>query len=157
MLYLATFFYLASLVFQTLAFWFALISFGRAGQHRYGWLFFSLGLLLMLGRRVSPVMAMWQSSHINMTDAVLSVPISFLLMLGVLSLRKVLGELDDKTRALLHAQNLDVLTSALNRAALFAEGEKEIERSLRMRHSFAVLMLDIDHFKNINDRCGHLR
>lgn len=155
MIYLATFFYLASFLFQALASWFALISFGRAQRHLHGWLFFSAALLLMLGRRVSPMMSIWRDLHVNITDAVLSVPISFFLMLGVLSIRKALGELEEKTEKLACSQKLDFLTSALSRAELFSAGEKEVERSLRTKRNFAVLMLDIDHFKVINDQFGH--
>jgi len=155
MVYLAIFFYFASFVFQALASWFALISFRRTGQYRFGWLFFSIALLLMLGRRVSPMLAALRDLHANMTDAALSLPISFLLFLSVSTIRKAFGDLDEKARALVDAQKFDTLTLALTRAELFLEGEKEIERSLRMRQSFALLMLDIDHFKNVNDQHGH--
>ncbi len=33
--------------------------------------------------------------------------------------------------------------------------EKEVARSQRYGHSFALLMMDIDHFKKINDTYGH--
>lgn len=155
MIYLATLLYLASFIFQALAFLVALVSFKRAGTHRLGWLFFSLGLLLMLGRRISPMMDVWSDLHVNMTDAVLSVPISFLLMMGVISIRRAFGELQDINEQLTHAQKLDSLTAALTHAEIFIEGEKEIERSFRTKYSFALLMLDIDHFKQVNDQHGH--
>lgn len=155
MVYLATFFYFASFIFQVLASWFALISFRRTGQYRFGWLFFSIALLLMLGRRVSPMLAALRDLHANVTDAALSLPISFLLLVGVLSIRKAFGELEEKTEKLSCSQKLDFLTSALTRTELFVLGEKEIERSLRSRRAFALLMLDLDHFKNVNDRFGH--
>ncbi|MNJ94472.1 Response regulator PleD [compost metagenome] len=50
----------------------------------------------------------------------------------------------------------DPLTGALNRRAFFKAIEMEFSRSQRHGHSFCVAMLDIDHFKNINDRFGHL-
>lgn len=49
----------------------------------------------------------------------------------------------------------DVLTSTLNRRAFFECGETEIERGLRYRTPLAVMMIDLDHFKSINDNYGH--
>jgi diguanylate cyclase (GGDEF)-like protein len=49
----------------------------------------------------------------------------------------------------------DGLTGALNRSAFMAAGEREILLSRRSGGPLAVLMLDADHFKSINDRYGH--
>ncbi|HED12746.1 MAG TPA: diguanylate cyclase [Gammaproteobacteria bacterium] len=51
----------------------------------------------------------------------------------------------------------DPLTQLANRRAFFAQAGQEIARVRRYPgQHFAVLMLDIDHFKKINDRYGHL-
>jgi diguanylate cyclase (GGDEF)-like protein len=49
----------------------------------------------------------------------------------------------------------DPLTGLLNRRYFNELSEKETTRARRHRLSFAVLMLDIDHFKRINDTFGH--
>ena len=49
----------------------------------------------------------------------------------------------------------DPLTGAGNRIALTSALHREIELSKRYRQSMAVLMLDMDNFKNINDMFGH--
>jgi diguanylate cyclase (GGDEF)-like protein/PAS domain S-box-containing protein len=49
----------------------------------------------------------------------------------------------------------DPLTGALTRRALYAEGETLISETHRKGESVAVLMIDIDHFKNFNDTYGH--
>ncbi|PKH04381.1 hypothetical protein CXF72_01155 [Psychromonas sp. MB-3u-54] len=49
----------------------------------------------------------------------------------------------------------DSLTKMLNRRAFFECGSIEIERSLRYQSSLAVMMIDLDHFKSINDQYGH--
>lgn len=49
----------------------------------------------------------------------------------------------------------DFLTGLVNRRHLFALGE-ELHRNARARHQrLAAALLDIDHFKHINDRYGH--
>ncbi|MDA8125408.1 MAG: diguanylate cyclase [Deltaproteobacteria bacterium] len=49
----------------------------------------------------------------------------------------------------------DELTGLFNRRGFFHLGEREFERALRFKRSLAVLMFDIDHFKQVNDTYGH--
>jgi len=49
----------------------------------------------------------------------------------------------------------DPLTGLLNRRRFLEQAETEFLRSQRYQHELAVLMLDIDHFKVINDTHGH--
>ena len=49
----------------------------------------------------------------------------------------------------------DVLTRVSNRRALRAQLEEEIERAERYGRTFALILLDIDHFKRVNDTFGH--
>jgi diguanylate cyclase (GGDEF)-like protein len=49
----------------------------------------------------------------------------------------------------------DPLTGLANRRHLMAELEREARRSSRLGRKFAVVMLDVDHFKNFNDTYGH--
>ena len=50
---------------------------------------------------------------------------------------------------------VDPLTGLLNRRALCAAMDGEVARSLRHGRALAVMVLDVDHFKRINDRHGH--
>lgn len=50
----------------------------------------------------------------------------------------------------------DVLTGILNRRAVLEQYSKELERARRDVSYLAVAMVDIDHFKQINDVHGHL-
>lgn len=49
----------------------------------------------------------------------------------------------------------DSLTGLLNRAQFFQLAAVEIARANRHGQTIAVIMFDLDYFKNINDTCGH--
>ncbi|USX12021.1 GGDEF domain-containing protein [Oxalobacteraceae bacterium OTU3CAMAD1] len=51
---------------------------------------------------------------------------------------------------------LDTLTGTLNRAGLELQGKRVGLRAQRGGRSLAVVMIDVDHFKAINDSHGHL-
>src|SRR6202050_1527887 len=50
----------------------------------------------------------------------------------------------------------DVLTGVSNRAAVMDALRSELSRQVREERSFGVILVDIDHFKNVNDTFGHL-
>jgi len=50
----------------------------------------------------------------------------------------------------------DELTGIYNRRRFFEQAEKEFSRSQRYDHPLSALIADIDHFKQFNDRYGHL-
>lgn len=50
---------------------------------------------------------------------------------------------------------IDHVTEIYNRRGLFELGERELDRSKRYVRPLAALMLDIDHFKLVNDTHGH--
>lgn len=57
---------------------------------------------------------------------------------------------------LLKQANLDALTKIPNRRYFYEQLPKEIKRSNRYRRPISLVMLDIDYFKEVNDKYGHL-
>ncbi|WP_028580505.1 diguanylate cyclase [Desulfogranum japonicum] len=53
------------------------------------------------------------------------------------------------------SSNRDFLTGLYNRRFLFDAGQKLFENSKRKNISIAVVLIDIDHFKDVNDSYGH--
>jgi len=49
----------------------------------------------------------------------------------------------------------DALTGLYNRRGFYELGQREIERSFRFKHPLTAVMIDVDHFKYINDTYGH--
>jgi diguanylate cyclase (GGDEF)-like protein len=60
-----------------------------------------------------------------------------------------------QSRALHALATTDALTGIANRRQLFDIGEQETRRAQRYGKPLAVLMIDVDRFKQINDRWGH--
>lgn len=58
-------------------------------------------------------------------------------------------------RQLANMALFDSLTGALSRPAFFQHADKEFGRSKRYYRPLSVIMLDIDHFKRVNDQYGH--
>jgi diguanylate cyclase (GGDEF)-like protein len=50
---------------------------------------------------------------------------------------------------------VDQLTGVWNRGAVFDVLQRELERSERNNHPLSACMLDLDHFKKVNDEYGH--
>lgn len=50
----------------------------------------------------------------------------------------------------------DSLTGILNRRGLFVSAEREVERARRYQRPLSLLLLDLDHFKQLNDAHGHV-
>jgi HAMP domain-containing protein len=70
-------------------------------------------------------------------------------------LASVNAELQAKNHEL-HALSItDELTGLYNRKHLMETLQTEVIRSQRNRHAFALLVVDIDHFKMVNDTYGH--
>ncbi|NOT48992.1 MAG: GGDEF domain-containing protein [Acidobacteria bacterium] len=69
----------------------------------------------------------------------------------------LLDEIDREYQRLIHRLiSHDDLTGLLSSRSFFSELRREAERAKLGDRPFCVLMMDIDHFKNVNDTYGHL-
>ncbi len=105
---------------------------------------------LALLRPGSVVTDMTQHSALNVGSALVYTMLVLMLhaTLLVLVVSKLLGELRQLARR-------DALTGLLNRRAMHELLDAQVARSRRATDTFAVLLIDLDRFKPINDEHGH--
>jgi two-component system, cell cycle response regulator len=65
---------------------------------------------------------------------------------------KRIVELEEKLR---RQATYDSLTGILNRGAIMERFSIEMDRAHRDSQSLCIAMVDLDHFKRVNDTCGH--
>jgi diguanylate cyclase (GGDEF)-like protein len=74
-----------------------------------------------------------------------------------LKIKNLQDDLKRTNELLLELSNTDHLTGLFNRRFLMEALDKEVQRSSRKGGNLSILILDIDHFKNVNDTYGHLQ
>jgi diguanylate cyclase (GGDEF)-like protein len=102
---------------------------------------------------VSPEVAVWDPASSNTANFV-GVAVYMLVAL-ITQLTLVALVASRLTIGLRHASRRDELTGLLNRRAIDEALAAEAQRARRLHVPFTVLMLDLDHFKSINDHQGH--
>lgn len=74
-----------------------------------------------------------------------------------LKIKHLQDDLKRSNELLLELSNTDHLTGMYNRRYLMESLDKEVQRTARKGGNLSLLILDIDHFKNVNDTYGHLQ
>lgn len=74
-----------------------------------------------------------------------------------LKIKKLQDDLKRSNELLLELSNTDHLTGLFNRRYMMEALDKEVQRSVRKGGTLSLIMLDIDHFKLVNDSFGHLQ
>lgn len=72
-----------------------------------------------------------------------------------LKIKTLQDHLKESNQRLLELSQTDPLTELYNRRHMMATLEAEFDRSNRISSPFAMLMIDLDHFKKVNDTYGH--
>lgn len=73
----------------------------------------------------------------------------------MLNSRRLESHLNDAQKSLEILATKDSLTELYNNRTFCEMGQAELLRSKRLNHPLALLMLDVDYFKNVNDTFGH--
>ncbi|MBY0314250.1 MAG: diguanylate cyclase [Bdellovibrionales bacterium] len=73
-----------------------------------------------------------------------------------LKFKRTQQELREANRKLQSLVDIDDLTGLYNMRSIYDRLNNEIERARRYKHGLAVIMMDMDHFKNVNDGHDHL-
>jgi diguanylate cyclase (GGDEF)-like protein len=115
------------------------------------------GITLIINVSISMMLYQIPGPRVAMLDALMSARLGIaMLVMGPLILasslmvnRKLLRQLD-------HTANHDLLTGALGRGAFTRKARELLEHKFQAKEAVSLLLIDIDHFKLINDMYGHL-
>ncbi len=111
---------------------------------------------IVVSSAVSEDLGQWRSQlryHIIGIAAIVLLLMGTALLAG--RLLKAKNLLEVQAIELERQAKTDVLTGISNRRHFFEMAERELMRARRSEKPMAMLMMDIDHFKRINDKCGH--
>jgi len=118
-------------------------------------LFFTHGAMFLLRTPLNAILHDREADHLLASAwlSVLSLE-AFLMTIAtafiLLAMSKERTELRHKTAAM-----TDPLTGLLNRRAFLQDAEALLRRQIERDRPIGVLLIDLDHFKSINDRFGH--
>jgi len=116
------------------------------------------GMLLISKAIVRPIRKLTEAANAVIEGNLdVRVPISSDDEIGELgnTFNKMVGYLKDSRARLVKMLNTDTLTNLYNRGYFYDQMGVEILRSQRSKHPLSMIMLDIDHFKVLNDTHGH--
>jgi diguanylate cyclase (GGDEF)-like protein len=132
----------------------------RVMLRRYGVLkvIFVVTLIATLASAlITMVIMLFTDGAISQTGLIISIIIPALLApLFEYRVLSILLQLDLAEEKLKITSTIDDLTQAYNRRHFFEAASQQLARAQRYGGTFSVAIMDIDHFKDINDTHGHL-
>jgi diguanylate cyclase (GGDEF)-like protein len=115
----------------------------------YGVFFWGLGL------QSSPAAQLLSNRLNGITACVTGLALSVLLWRKFTTITRQHIQLENANAALERLTRLDGLTGLYNRATFVEMSRRELSRALRSGGETVILLMDLDHFKQINDSWGH--
>jgi len=156
MLFLSIACYLIALLIHIASALISVFLFKHSNKYQFGWAFLSTALFIMIYIRIAPLIMIFETKEIVLSDAFTSLLISLLILFAILSLKNIVLDLEQRNNQLRKEAKIDLLTGAYAREEGYLRGKSDISRSLRNKKPVGFIMIDLDYFKKVNDRYGHL-
>jgi len=156
MLFLSNACYLIALLIHIATALISVFLFKHSNKYQFGWAFLSTALFIMIYIRIAPLIMIFETKEIVLSDAFTLLLISLLILFAILSLKNIVLDLEQRNNQLRKEAKIDLLTGAYGREEGYLRGKSDISRSLRNKKPVGFIMIDLDYFKKVNDRYGHL-
>jgi diguanylate cyclase (GGDEF)-like protein len=147
--------YLIAILLQLTSVYHAVHLLKKVKSYAYSIFLLILSLLIILLERFYYLIDCCLFGNYKLSQALMYLTISGCMLMGVIGLRRLLNTLEDQNEKLERVAKTDHLTGALSRLEIESLIAQEIKRSARTKDPIAILMMDIDHFKDVNDTYGH--
>ncbi len=144
-----------ALIAQIVAIAIATSAYRYSGKYRASWILVIAALIMMGLRRIHPIFVGPVGGLHADVYVLLGALLSIFMAAGIAGLRKILIDLDTQNKVLSQFVQTDSLTGILSRSEALSRAEQEIARSRRKNEPLSFVMMDIDHFKRVNDQYGH--
>jgi len=120
---------------------------------RSGWFYTLLSISIIL---IYEATTLSPDGYITINTMILGmIVMSFLFHINTQKFNEQTKALEEKTEILTHLASTDTLTSIANRYYFDEQALRYFEESKKASKDLALILLDIDHFKQINDTFGH--
>ncbi|MHA7924734.1 MAG: diguanylate cyclase [Marinobacter sp.] len=124
-----------------------LLRIGMGVEQSLAWAYSELNEVLHLASAAQRRLMQWLSTAVT--------GLLLLLVLVVGGLMLALMRIHQQREELLHQSQTDALTGLYNRRRMYQVSEQELARASRNGGSLGLVLIDLDHFKQINDIYGH--
>ena len=147
---------MASLLWMPLLFVFSTIAFDGETSLRYSAALFVLIVLVTLPHALASMAGPLVTDGLGvMLQAYLAYAIMIVALFFLADVQQRVAAMEETARTMRKLANTDALTGLANRRQAEEQLARELRRAERYGRVFSLLMLDIDNFKDLNDRFGH--